>query len=379
MPDTPAAPRALTEYLTGRPRVAAADHSSTSEFGRFEDAWPALAQAVRKMLGAKRVPPSLHDDIVQETGARLWERWREVDTTKPVAGLAVTIALNLARDEARSASSHPVTNEVPDLPAPIDVERSALAALELRRVARALGALPRAHRSALMTTIEPGWSAAERTPAALRVMRFRARRCLETLLDRAGYALAPQIRISDVIRGAINPPAVRDLVEAAASGVAAVAITLITAFPPASAPSSPPARGLEPVARARIDSGHGAVAPGVWPMLAAKDAGGLSAELRVVSGGDLANHGAARREVRRPNALQQPEVTNASSVLRDAAGTLRGVAGLAGAVLDGAPRSVLPPSVADITRESAKGRVAGASSGSDLGELEIVENLLPSL
>lgn len=206
----------------------------------FEEAWPGLAATVRRMLAAKRVPLDLHDDIVQETGLRLFAMWPRLDLGRPVQNLAVTIALNLARDSARMGSSHPVVGAVPDIADPADVERSALARVELGRVARALGTLRSAHRSVLLTQVDHTHGAPEVGPGALRVMRLRARRHLQAVLDRAGYALAPHIaQLREMIQRVFETPAVRNMLKAGALA-AALALLPPSVVPERVSPRSPP-------------------------------------------------------------------------------------------------------------------------------------------
>lgn len=202
---------------------------------RFEDAWPDLAAAVRSMLSAKRVPDSAHDDIVQETGLRLLAMWNEVEGPGVPKGLAVTIALNLARDDARRVSAHLSDATVPDAPSLVDVERSGLARIELQRVHRALGSLKPEHRSALLTEIDHRFKLPYTSPGAQRALRFRARRNLQGLLDRLNHAIAPRIASAGgAIRRLTETVATRDSTDVAAAGLATLAALSLTfaPFPP---------------------------------------------------------------------------------------------------------------------------------------------------
>lgn len=149
----------------------------------FEDQWPDLARRLDAMLAGKRVPPHKRDDIVQETGLRLFRMWDQVDPARPLWALVVTIALNLLRDEARKHPEREVLGLVPDRAADQDVERAGLARLELRRVRDAMTQLSPAHRSILMAELGDDSPAFSRGANATKMLRMRARRRLNALLD----------------------------------------------------------------------------------------------------------------------------------------------------------------------------------------------------
>lgn len=163
----------------------------------FEEQWPGLARRLDAMLAGKRVPPHKRDDIVQETGLRLFRMWDHVDPERPLWALVVTIALNLLRDEARKRPEREVLGLVPDRPADQDVERAGLARLEWRRVQKAMDQLSPAHRSILMAELGGDAALAARGANATKMLRMRARRRLSALLDVAsasGVLIAVRIR-----------------------------------------------------------------------------------------------------------------------------------------------------------------------------------------
>src|SRR5687768_2903440 len=119
--------------------------------GAFEKQWPEISERLLKLLASKNVPACKRDDIAQETGLRLFGMWEKVDRNRPVWPLAVTIALNLLRDEARRNPQREVLSEiVPEMPALHDVEDEGLARLELQRVRTAMAQLSPSHRDVLM-------------------------------------------------------------------------------------------------------------------------------------------------------------------------------------------------------------------------------------
>ncbi|HYP24320.1 MAG TPA: sigma-70 family RNA polymerase sigma factor [Actinomycetota bacterium] len=149
----------------------------------FEQQWPDLAKRLDTMLAGKRVPAHKRDDIVQETGLRLFRMWGQVDPERPLWALVVTIALNLLRDEARKHPEREVLGLVPDRAADQDVERAGLARLEWRRVQSAMTQLSPDHRSILMAELGDEYATPSRGPNATKMLRMRARRRLNALLD----------------------------------------------------------------------------------------------------------------------------------------------------------------------------------------------------
>lgn len=170
----------------------------------FEAVWPDVADQLHSMMAAKRLPLAKREDLVQETGLRLFKMWDRVDPERPVWPLAVTILLNLIRDEARRRPEREVLGAVPDAPADLDVERTSLARLEFARVFRAMGQLSPAHRSILMTEIGQG-DDPRSTVAASKMMRLRARRKLNAALEGASAsALALFGRSRTALEGALH-------------------------------------------------------------------------------------------------------------------------------------------------------------------------------
>jgi DNA-directed RNA polymerase specialized sigma24 family protein len=206
----------------------------------FEQQWPDLARRLDTMLAGKRVPAHKRDDIVQETGLRLFRMWDQVDPERPLWALVVTIALNLLRDEARKRPEREVLGLVPDRAADQDVERAGLARLEWRRVQSAMSQLSPDHRSILMAELGDEYATSSRGPNATKMLRMRARRRLSALLDVAsasGVVIAVRIRrLFDFERHVI---AIRGLMSssenlaapAAAGFLSAVALFAATAGP----------------------------------------------------------------------------------------------------------------------------------------------------
>ncbi len=148
--------------------------------------WPTVEPRVRSLLANKGVPPSRRDDIVQETGLRLFTMWERVDQSEPPSGLAITIALNLLRDEARRYGRAHFTEVLPEMPSSDDVESAGIARLELHRVKEALGRLSSARREVLLAEVGGGGEHLPlRGAAAVKMLRMRARRELHALLDKA--------------------------------------------------------------------------------------------------------------------------------------------------------------------------------------------------
>ena len=156
----------------------------------FEKQWPEVSKRLAGMLAGKRVNATKREDLVQETGLRLFGMWESVDRNRPVWPLAVTIALNLIRDEARRKRDLEILGVMPDLPAGHDVEEEGLARLELERVQEAMSKLSPAHRSVLMIEMGDVPPTSVKGSNATKMLRHRARRALTMLLETAAVRAA---------------------------------------------------------------------------------------------------------------------------------------------------------------------------------------------
>lgn len=159
------------------------------ESARFEDEWSLLEPRLHGLLAQRGVSSSLREDIVQETALRLIRMWPGVDVERDVFPLAATIALNLARDNARRLAKREVLGEIPEGPGTEDVERAVLSRLDLEQVARAFPKLREAHRRVLLRELD-SISDSTRDPerrsrTATNMVRLRARRRLAHLIGAA--------------------------------------------------------------------------------------------------------------------------------------------------------------------------------------------------
>jgi DNA-directed RNA polymerase specialized sigma24 family protein len=206
----------------------------------FEQQWPDLARRLDTMLAGKRVPAHKRDDIVQETGLRLFRMWEQVDPERPLWALVVTIALNLLRDEARKRPEREVLGLVPDRAADQDVERAGLARLEWRRVQNAMNQLSPDHRSILMAELGDEYATSNRGPNATKMLRMRARRRLSALLDVAsasGVVITVRLRrLFDFERHVIAIRGLMSSTENMAAPAAAGFLSAVALFAAAAGP-----------------------------------------------------------------------------------------------------------------------------------------------
>lgn len=151
----------------------------------FERHWPELASRVNGSLARRGVPPWLRDDIVQETGLRLFKMWHDVDPDRSPYGLALTIANNLLWDSVQRNREREILGEIPDSADAHDVERASIARLELARVGRSMRDLSPAHRGVLLAELDDQAPRPAASPAAVKMLRMRARRRLTALLEQA--------------------------------------------------------------------------------------------------------------------------------------------------------------------------------------------------
>lgn len=162
----------------------------------FDDEWAVLAPRLSMVLAAKGVHAQDRDDLLQETALRLYRVWETLAPEQPVWPFAVTIALNLWRDQLRAAVvrqrdvlSANLADAVADAPAACDVERTVLARHELAQVGAVMRDLEPEQRRLLLANDEVTSIVAPLRPAE-RMARMRARRELARLVGRASAALA---------------------------------------------------------------------------------------------------------------------------------------------------------------------------------------------
>ena len=207
--------------------------------GAFEKQWPDVAGRLNGLLASKNVPSWKRDDVVQETGLRLFRMWEKVDRNRPVWPLAVTIALNLMRDEARKRPEREVLGTVPEMPASHDVEDEGLARIELERVERAMAMLSPSHRDVLLNEINPAADVPKPARNATKMMRLRARRALATLLETAvvraglfGLKVRRSLGMNDPFLPLRLGVSESGVAPAAALALAALMFGTVTAQPP---------------------------------------------------------------------------------------------------------------------------------------------------
>ena len=154
------------------------------EYRSFECEWPEIARWLKGALARRGVPFNTLDDVVQETGCRLFGMWERVDMSRSTRALALAIATNFVWDE-RNRRFHPEpVEELPETASTNDVEAAGIARFELARVKRALGDLNPSHQQALLAEIGNAEPPAI-SQAALKMLRHRARRRLHLILDSA--------------------------------------------------------------------------------------------------------------------------------------------------------------------------------------------------
>ena len=152
----------------------------------FESVWTDLGPRLKNALVADGVERYLAEDIVQETGTRLFVRWSHLDTTTSVMPLALTIARNQVVDHHRKYGKV----EPQEMPLQevlgFDVEEQAMARMHLAAVYRALRKLNPRYRTLLLA--EAGYVGMSPGGPATRTARSRARHGLKLLMESASDA-----------------------------------------------------------------------------------------------------------------------------------------------------------------------------------------------
>lgn len=158
----------------------------------FDDAWPDLADRLRRSLTARGVPVQDRDDVVQETALRVYRSWTGLDPNRPAWPFVITVAINIWRDiirerTGRIAECHPTAHI--EVTADLDVERDVLARQELANTVVAIRSLAPEQRRLLLATEEFADTVRPLRPAE-RVARMRVRRQLARAVGRASAAFA---------------------------------------------------------------------------------------------------------------------------------------------------------------------------------------------
>lgn len=216
----------------------------------FEHQWPALAIRVNRLMRRKKISPWLAEDLTQETGLRLIRMWPKIDQAQPLWPLVTTIALNLMRDEMRRDGSRELMCAVPDAPSTENVERRGLARLELRAVGGAMSQMAEAQRQVLIAEVADPLAEAP-DASATRMLRMRARRKLQGLLDHAsllGIAVGDHmrriVREAEVVISRVLPANPEHVSAAAISLLAALSLGIaIGPDSPSSAAEADSSRG----------------------------------------------------------------------------------------------------------------------------------------
>ena len=153
----------------------------------FEVEWPPVADRLATALRKRRVPAQLAEDLIQETGLRLFQFWERVDPGRDLWPLALTITLNILRDQIRTDNRRREV-VVPDDLVEHDTETAALARIELGRVQEALIQLTASQRSVLLAEVGAG-TQPHTSPSATKMLRMRARKRLRALMESASAAV----------------------------------------------------------------------------------------------------------------------------------------------------------------------------------------------
>ena len=200
----------------------------------FEQEWRRLGPQVTQRLSKQGISRDLVEDITQETGIRLYQRWEELDHTKPLLPLALRIARNRLVDHFR-AEARLQPEPCPDTTTRSDLtEERALSRMQLDAAVRALPKLSDRYRRLLLE----GGGRASGVPSSTadRTARTRARRSLKALMERtSGIGVGPVRELlralTENVRRARNALAQVDpnLLANALVG----AVILITSFPSA--------------------------------------------------------------------------------------------------------------------------------------------------
>lgn len=203
----------------------------------FEERWPELEVQLRAALTRRRIPIDAREDVLQETALRLLRSW---DRVRPESlwAFALTVALNIVRDEARKKERHERSCfESPMLER--DPEHEAIVRIELDRVRVALTTMTERQRTVLLGEI--GEAVHQASTPAQKMARMRARRRLRSLIeDVSGVVALPAMKlrrwVQDADTALANTAATWAMRLASMGTVAVVAVPAAIGSPSGSSP-----------------------------------------------------------------------------------------------------------------------------------------------
>ena len=208
--------------------------------GSFEDDWPELQKGLKRNLARRGIPPWRADDVIQETGLKLFRCWENVDPERSPFGLALRIANNLLWDEARKHRGREILGDVPEKAATHDVEELGLARLELHKARKLLDKLSPNHRTVLLAEVGAE-ELPERNSAATKMVRMRARKRLSALMSNASSFGFLPLAFKDLVRRLSDFARRHTSFSEQMSATAVAAASIITAVAILGAPSEAPA------------------------------------------------------------------------------------------------------------------------------------------
>jgi RNA polymerase sigma factor (sigma-70 family) len=213
-----------------------AEVGSVPERRTFDETWCELRDRLARVLAARGVPVQDREDLLQDTALRLYRVWDGLDPEQPVWPYAVTIALNLWRDNLRAMGTHvrevSATASV-EAVADLDVERTVIARQELAHVGAALRGLAPEQRRLVLETDELT-SVVRPLRAAERMSRMRVRRELARVVGRASAVAALiWLRRPHRAQAAVAAAFTGALAATLFTGSPAVSVTAVAPFAPA--------------------------------------------------------------------------------------------------------------------------------------------------
>lgn len=236
--------------------------SGEARTATFEQEWKRLGPQVAQRLSKQGISRDLVEDITQEAGIRLYQRWERIDHSKSILPLAHMIARNRLVDYLRAESRLQLE------PSPLDSTRSDLTeqrALSRMQLDAAVRALPKLSDRYRRLILGGGRTGGVPSSTADRTARSRARaRLREALGPWAPSAITVRLRYlrrhaaqkrSSLEMHAV--PLANSLVNVATAAALALAGAAGTPTDPAE-PTEPGRRHLFSWAQARdIDRGLG--------------------------------------------------------------------------------------------------------------------------
>ena len=150
----------------------------------WDDTWPRVVERVTRVLRRRGAPPTAIDDAVQTAALRALCRREGFDSFDGLVSWVIVVAWHEVQAEWRH-NARADLGEVPERPVGPDPASVVESHIEIDAVANGLSSLSNAEREAILSPLVDGRAPDRPYDAQAKMRRYRARRHLAELIERA--------------------------------------------------------------------------------------------------------------------------------------------------------------------------------------------------